>query len=353
MTNVIAFQPARQIAPQQERVAALVQCFATERRDMDDVFWMKENAELLNILDATGTQVDESVLAPLHSFYAGVEQRMQFLPQYYRFLLSLTLDLEALGMTGTVGERLVDLACDMGLVGAELSDLQRAEGRRLMLRRGKDPVGDIYLNDRLHDFANRVSTFALPNKKAAYELTHIVFYLSEYGRIDPQLSKEAIQSLHFAGLMAFIEQNADLLAEICIALMYSGEIPPNTWTDWLALQMQSFELTSGEAVSCSDDYHSYLVCNWHAGVVGGDVFRNQLSKSRTRFDRSRGPAAPLREMSHLMMQMEGSRSREWPVMRSHIADALSPNALDVIDTAADSTEHFDAFFAGFARAGRA
>ena len=353
MSNVIAFKPAPRAVVQQERFNALVHCFASERRDKDDVFWMKENAELLNIMVATNATVDVGALEPFVSFYQNAEQRLEFLPQYYRFLLSMILDLEELGMPGDMGERVVRLAYDMDLVGAELSDLQRAEAQRLMKRRGLDPIKDSGLNDRLSSFANRVSTFALPNKKASYELTHIAFYLSEYGRISSQFPKEAIQSLHFAGLMSFIEQNVDLLAEICVALVYSGETPPQAWTTWLEMQTENFELTAGDAVSCSDDYHSYFVCNWHAGVVGRKTFCDPVTYGRMRFDRLKTGNTPLREMSHLMMQMDGARSGDWDVMRSQMAPALSPQALDVIDAAANSSDHFDAFFEGFARAGRA
>jgi hypothetical protein len=92
-------------------------------------------------------------------------------------------------------------------------------------------VIDAGLNDRLLHFINCAETFALPNKKAAYELTHIVFYLSEYGRRDPHLDNRAIQSLNFVGILAYLDQNADLLAEVCIALRYAGQAPSKIWED--------------------------------------------------------------------------------------------------------------------------
>lgn len=351
MSNVIAFQPARPTMSKQARLGALIQCFASERRDREDVFWMKENAELLNIMLATNTQVGAEELVPFQDFYHNAERRLMFFPQYYRFLLSMVLDLEDLGMKGNMGQVLVERACEMGLVGAELSDLQRAEARRLMMRRGVDPVGDTGLDERLHAFTNRVATFALPNKKASYELTHIAFYLSEYGKINPQFTKEAIQSLHFAGLMAFIEQNADLLSEICVALHYAGEMPPQTWTHWLDMQTNTFKMTSAPDVSCSDDYHSYFVCNWYAGVSGRPAFGDAYEFGRMRFDRSKDTHAPLREMSYLLMQMDNARSSDWGVMRGHMEATLTPQSMGVIDEAANSSDHFDAFFEGFARAG--
>ncbi|MBV2360742.1 hypothetical protein KUH32_13220 [Thalassococcus sp. CAU 1522] len=353
MSNVIAFQSRSRIGSQPDRLAALVSSFATHRRRPDDVFWMKENAELLNILECTGIAPPVESLAPLAPFYESALRRLEFFPQYYRFLLSMVLDLEALGFSGQVGQRMVDWAMGQNLARAELSDLQRAEARRLMARRGVDPIGDRGLDDRLRAFASRSETFSLPNKKAAYELTHIVFYLSEYGRRDPDMPLEARQSLHFAGILAYLDQNADLLAEICTAMVYAGETPPQAWTALLSRATHLFEVTSGEGVSVTDDYHEFLVCNWHEAASGGAAFRKPMEDGRMRFDRDPRRAAALREMSQALFQMDGARTPDWPAMRRRIADSLSPVALDVLDAAEASSTHFEAFFAGFARAGQA
>ena len=49
MSNVIPFSVPRANS-QSGRIEAMIKCFATQRRFGDDVFWLKENAELLNIL---------------------------------------------------------------------------------------------------------------------------------------------------------------------------------------------------------------------------------------------------------------------------------------------------------------
>lgn len=352
MGIVIPLSVPTRIAPLADRISALVTVFANERRVEDDVFWLKENAELLNILECTGQSVSPDVLSVHDGFYRTAEERLRFFPQYYRFLLSLALDLEALGMPGDTAQKMVDFAKDQGLAAAELSDLQRAEARRLMARRGVDAVSDAGLDDRLRGFAARNQTFALPNKKAAYELTHIVYYLGEYGRRDPNLPKDAIRSLHYAGLTAFLEQNADLLAEICIALIHAGEEPPALWTDWLGAQTRAFQTETGDTVPLHDDYHEYLVCNWHAASAGAPLFRTALTAERTRFDRGER-SAPLREISMAMLDLEGARCGDWVVMRRRLAPQLSTETLDVMDMAAVSSPHFDSYFAGFARAGAA
>ncbi|MGR3496697.1 DUF6902 family protein [Citreimonas sp.] len=351
MTTVIQLNAPHRIPPRETRLSSLLALFAQGRRGGDDVFWLKENAELLNVLECTGQDVPLEALAVHAGFYRDAAERLRFFPQYYRFFLSMVLDLEDLGVPGDTAEAMVAFADRMGLPGAELSDLQRAEARRLMRRRGVDPIREPGLNDRLRAFASRNATFALPNKKAAYELTHIVFYLTEYGRRPADLPAEAIRSLHFAGLTAFLEQNADLLAEICIALVWAGDAAPVLWTDWLEEQTASFGLTTAPDVSVADDYHEFLVCNWHAAVSGRPVFRKPIAAERTRFDRA-PRLAPLSEISRAMMTLDTARSGDWSVMRDRMQPSLSPATCDLMEAAARSSEHFDAFFEGFARAGR-
>ena len=181
---------------QSGRIEAIIKCFATWRRFGDDVFWLKENAELLTILYNSRLTVDPAQLAPYREFYAGVEKRILFSPQYYRFLLSITQDLEALGLGRGKAVLLANWVDAQSLVSAELSDLQRAEAGRLLQRSGiQIAYNKDGLTERLHRFINHSKIFAVPNKKAAYELTHIIFYLSEYGHQKPEISSEALISL--------------------------------------------------------------------------------------------------------------------------------------------------------------
>lgn len=353
MTNIIPFNtPTRRQAPGQ-RFSALMHSFAGHRRFGDDVFWLKENAELLNILECSGAGVGQEALAAYGGFYAKVENRLQFFPQYYRFLLSICLDLEDLGMPGTKGEALVRWVADQGFARAELSDLQRMEARRLLLRRNVDPLpDDPGLEDRVRGFIARSSTFSMPNKKAAYELTHAVFYLSEYGRKDPMLDAETRSSLEFAGLLAFLEQNADLLAEVCIALRYGGFAVPEDWENWLTRHTHRFQVETGENSAGQDDYHEFLVCNWLMAISGQELFAKNVVAERMAFFRPASGAGPLRELSECMFQLE-DRSGDWQSMRPRVLESLSEDAQSLVSRAELSCDRFEAFFQGFARTGQA
>lgn len=352
MSNVIALNVPSQRQSQQSRENALLGAMAQHRRGGDDVFWLKENAELLNILECTGAQVSSEALAVHAGFYETLERRLGFFPQYYRFILSICLDLEDLGMPGTKGESLTHWAASQGLADAELSDLQRAEARRLMQRRGVTPQAeDTGLTDRLHAFMDRSDTFSMPNKKAAYELTHIVFYLSEYGRRDPDLSEAAVASLEFAGILAYLDQNTDLLAEICVALRYAGHTPSQVWENWLARELERFHVAHGPAADPQDDYHDYFVNNWLRAVGGKTPFVYVPAERALSFHKGEAWTGPLRQMSQTMFDMADDRCDDWHHMRPTIEDALSETGYEILTEVLESTDRFEAFFAGFARTG--
>ncbi|WP_299280614.1 hypothetical protein [uncultured Tateyamaria sp.] len=351
MSNVIALNvlPRRQRLA--ERTDALIDGFARHRRIQDDVFWLKENAELLNILECTGTPVSQEALTPHLAFYGSLTERLQFFPQYYRFLLSIGLDLEDLGVAGAQMERLCEWVAKQGLPEAELSDLQRAEARRLLARRGvHTAAADPGLDDRLHAFINRPATFALPNKKAAYELTHIVFYLSEYGRKDPGLDPRALVSLEYAGILALLDQNMDLLAEICVAMRQAGQAANPVWEAAVRQTVNGFDVRQDGDAPLSDDYHEYLVANWACATAGQDQMARAVPEGRAVFQRPVLAAGALRPMSSALLSFADARSADWEQMQAGLYDMLDPDAGDTLRTSEASSPHFAAFFEQFARA---
>ncbi|MEL6449660.1 MAG: hypothetical protein AAFQ19_00250 [Pseudomonadota bacterium] len=351
MSNIIALNvpPRRQRLA--ERTTGLIDCFARHRRIPDDVFWLKENAELLNILECTDTRLPAQALIPHLGVYTGLPERLQFFPQYYRFLLSIGLDLEDLGLAGGHMEELCAWVSRKGLPEAELSDLQRAEARRLLARRGVfTPAADAGLDDRLRAFINRPATFALPNKKAAYELTHIVFYLSEYGRRDPALDSAAFTSLEYAGILAHLDQNMDLLAEICVALRQAGRRPSAVWEEAVRRGLAQFDVTENDAVPLNDDYHEYLVSSWAMAAMGQDDSGQPVPPGRCVFTRGEARAGALRPMSAALMSFANARRDDWATMQNSIYDLLDEDAALTLDATVASSPAFDAFFQGFARA---
>ncbi|WP_238366529.1 DUF6902 family protein [Mesobacterium pallidum] len=348
MHNVIQFAPAR-MQSAEARLAQLAEALVRHRRLGDDVMWLKENAEFLNVCECTGQPVGAEMLEIYAPVYERIDRRLAFFPQYYRFMLSIALDLEDLGMPGRKAEAMVRWCEAQGLARGELSDLQRFEARRLMQRRGVEPLRETGLADRIRGFAAKSEVFALPNKKAAYELTHTVFYLSEYGRKDPGLGDAARRSLTYAGLIAWLEQNADLMAEICIALRQMGATPPASWEAWVTSAAGSAAIVARDDLSVSDDYHEWLVTNWAAAMAGQGAFAGPVPTGRLVFGRAPARPGALRPLSEAMFAM-GDRKGGWRGMRNLLAHVLPDHAQSLLVEAAGDIPEFEAFFALFARA---
>lgn len=347
MTNIIRFpmtmQPSRE-----ENAARLLACFAENRRALDDVFWLKENAEVLGIFVATRQPLAEDALRPFQTFYDRIEDRMQFFPQYYRFLLSICLDLEDLGMEGNKGEALCAFVARTGLADAELSDLQRVEARRLLSRRGAAcVVGAEQLDARLQAFMARSETFAMPNKKAAYELTHLVFYLSEYGRKPIELSASVLTSLEYVGVLSYLDQNVDLLAEVCTALRFAGRTPSPIWEEAVARSHHAMAPTP--TATGADGYHAYLVTGWACTAAKGEAFLTPIPDGAAHFSTPGQSDGALRPLSTCLFELGHNRRAEWHKMRAHVLSYLDADGHEVLIKAEQSTDTFEAFFEGFAR----
>ncbi|SLN13181.1 hypothetical protein PEL8287_00494 [Roseovarius litorisediminis] len=200
-------------------------------------------------------------------------------------------------------------------------------------------------------FAARSQTFTLPNKKAAYELTHIVFYLSEYGRVDPQVDDAIVDSLKFAGTLAFLDLNLDLLSEVCIALRFAGQMPPHIWEGWLRQQARQFTVFAQPEAGASDDYNQFLMVNWFMSVAGQGGFAQQIPEGRLMFLQPPAGSGPLRQLSESLYRLDGARSADWQAMRRAVGADLSDDAQLVLSAAEAAIDKFDRFFAGFARVG--
>ena len=68
-------------------MARLACALLQQRRPTGDVMWLKENAEFLCVLRATGASLPPDVLALYHPIYASLAQHAGDFPQYYRFFL--------------------------------------------------------------------------------------------------------------------------------------------------------------------------------------------------------------------------------------------------------------------------
>lgn len=348
MSNVVAFRSRHSPRPT-DCLRDLVTHVAAHRRSVGDVLWLKENAELLALLANAGQRVAPETLSAYADFYAGIDAQMAFFPQYYRFLLSICLDLEDLGLPGDKGAALCDFVARQGLAQAELSDLQRAEAERLLARRNVG-LRDDALAARLDAFMDRSATFAIPNKKAAYELTHIVFYRARYGLARASLSEAAHRGLENAGLVAFLDQDMDLLAEVCAAQRLAGRVPPRVWEEAVRQTHMEFTFVPGSPGGTADDLHSYIVTGWASHLQGAAMLPCRVGPRPGALRMPDRPEGALRPMSRALLAMGDLRQPDWRAMEGPLRRELSGEAQTVLNAAVTASHRWEAFFEDFARA---
>ncbi|SDW58900.1 hypothetical protein SAMN05444006_10532 [Allgaiera indica] len=334
----------------------LAEAFLHHRRGRHDVMFLKENAELLNIAECTGLGRTPALGKHYRAFHAEAPGFFAVFPQYYRFILSIVTDAEALGLPPGTGGRIAAEVAARGLAEAELSDLHRMEARRLCARHGVTVLkDDTTLEERVLRFVTRHQAFAVPNRKAAYDLTHFVFYFSEYGRRSPDLPGSVGKSLLNTGLIALLEEDIDLLSEVCIALRYMGRTPPPAWEAFIASELADFSVISEEpedSGALSDDYHPFLVANWHQAVAGQPAFARAARPGRLVFRRRPAPRNTLVELSEILLALAQAGRLSVGALMEASAGLMSRRGRNVLASAASSTPQFDEFLAGFCYRGR-
>lgn len=349
MSNVISLRRAELCSsvPVQNE---LIDLFANRRRGRRDAYWLKENAELLQVLLASrGSLGADPDLSAYAGFSASMVEDLQFFPQYYRLYLSMALDLAALGMPNVPVPCVAEFIVDQGLTTCELTDSHRAEARLLLSRAGHDVPGDEGLTERLEAFSRKSALFCLPNRPLAYALTHTVFHATDYGRKPMVRCAKRRASLMNAGIVAWLEDNLDLLSEVVVALRQSDEDVPGLWVQAIAEAIQTMMAETGPELGPFDDaYHEYLVLNWAHALCSGSAFSSPMAAGARYFRRAMGRDSALRDLSVCLLDMGGARSQDWARMRWRIWPKLSPAVRARIE-AIETFPEFPQFFDGFAR----
>jgi len=107
MGDVISFDFAKPQLDEGSQQSALAQCFARHRRIGDDVFWLKENAEFLNVHETSGKRLTAQALSAYEVFYHDVETASGFSPNTIGFCFRSRLILRRLALRGRRDQRFV------------------------------------------------------------------------------------------------------------------------------------------------------------------------------------------------------------------------------------------------------
>jgi hypothetical protein len=352
MSIVVPFLSPRAMLDMAMGPEALIKGVAQQRRHPEDLRWFKENAELLRLLAFARHPVNVEVLEICYRpALDGLAARIGFFPQYYRFFLHFALDLQALGVQGPDPAELARIALRSGLPQTELSDLQRLETLWLLRRAGVNP-GPNYdgVEERLRKALESPRAFALPNRKIAYEVTHLAYYLTDFGR-NPHLAPDGmVAALRHVGMLAWLEQNLDLLAETVLALQSVSAAVPALWQDRIASALPAFRFRPHDPGMPVDGYHAFLMCVWsQLSRRPGSLVRPFPTGDFT-ITSPEVETGTLRAMSVAVMAMPVSQRRSWDQASTSLLSNLEPEHCAILQGIASELPEFDCFFEAFARA---
>ena len=248
-----------------------VGAFAIKRNDKLSLAYLKENGELLSIAASSDLLLEPAALEHYRSFYANALKTCEFYPQYFRFILGIVLNLEDLGCQGDTGKQICEFVASQGYLDFETADLRRLEILTLLARRRTEGAVERkcrkQIIENVDNFISKPDHFVIYNKPLFYELTHFIFFLTNFGENIIPLKNSPIECLTNAGILALLDDDMDLLSEICICFNFLGEKPPAFWEQYVEDSLSKITITFDTSVAsamnnATDEYHIYFMMNW-------------------------------------------------------------------------------------------
>lgn len=215
--------------------------------------------------------VDPRGIELFEAFYAQSYEITRTFPQYFRFFLGLAQDLEYFGLKGSKSTLIVQYIEQNELLKFDTSYLRQLETLHLISRSRELSKEEKDLLCHIHKccsgFLNSPGRFTKFNRPLFYELTHIVFLLTDYGRAKLQHTDLILSSLWNAGSLAYLDCDIDLLSEIALCFNFIGENPPLYWSNLLTSQRENVRVVydveyQSAGHSLIDEYHLFLVLHW-------------------------------------------------------------------------------------------
>ena len=333
-----------------------IQAFAQKRNKDLNFSFLKENGELLMIAQSSGLQVEPRSLELYREFYDNILTLCDLYPAFFRFFLAIILDLEALGLEGNMGEALSDYVIKHNLYEHDTSDTRRWEIINLLARTNRIPNYKFdtreALENRARGFFQNPDRFIKFNRPLCYDLTHIIFFWTDYGRNKVEATPELVKSLMNIGLLAFLDDDFDLLSEVCLCYIFLGKPIPAIWQNACEEGLETIQikyLTEKDiyAGTASDDYHIYFVINWLLQMSGKTGFNCSIESAVPIFKKKDAPASTLAAISN--QQHTSMLAHRKPNILQPISNKpfLTLSQKAKIDTAIKSTPQASEFFQKF------
>ena len=289
----------------------IIEAFAVKRNPTLSFPYFKENGELLSITVNSGFLLDPRAVALYDDFYTSALKLAKCYPQYFRFIIGIVIDLEKGGMQGNESEKITQYILDEGLVLFDMCETRKLE--TLSMLQEVAPLNPQFIgihNNIIENVDRLISNpdlYAKLNKPLFYELTHILFFLTKYGKEPIALTNDVLPCLTNMGLLCLLDNDADLLAEICICMMYIGAEVPEYWDDFLQRSLQQVKITYHETVVSAlnpavDEYHVYFVLNWYQAVKNSPSFQTSFKGRTPSFSLPAMPQSILSKLSDFSHQ---------------------------------------------------
>jgi len=331
----------------------IVKAFAKLRNEGLNFSFLKENGELLQIAATSGMKMESQSLGLYQDMYGNVLKLCELYPPFYRFFLAITLDLEALGMPGHMGEALTDYVINKNLFDYETSDTRRWEILNLLERTEREPKVRFdtraELEKRAHGFFNTPDQYTKFNRPIFYEFTHIIFFWTNYGKTPFSPTPELLKSLTYIGLLSYLDDDFDLLAEVCMCFKFVGKVAPEPWIcacepGLNTLKIEFHDRKNISAGSIADEYHIYLVLNWFLKQFGKEAFVEKFERGVPFFTKKAPTQSALSALSQVLHKMTLLDKRTPLAPKINSSSCLSEIHHKKVGTAIASTPYGEEFF---------
>ena len=333
----------------------MVEAFALKRNPALSFPFLKENGELLAITIDSGFLVEPRALEHYADFHSKAFKLTKLYPQYYRFILSMVIHLEAGGLQVGEAAKIADYVIENDLLLLDTSETRKLE--TLTLLSNLKPLsktykkiydGIVYNVDQLIKNPELYTKF---NKPLFYDLTHIIFFLSDYGKKSLPLQNDVTQCLIYIGLLALLDNDADLLAEVCVCLRYINSKIARYWDDFLQKSLKEIKVTYHDTVMSAlnpsaDEYHIYLVLNWYQALQKRPAFETRFNGEKPSFSLPEMPQSVLSKLSDYSHQVHfnGKNANQ---SISQFVSGLNDYELGHWNLTLSSSEHFKNLVEGF------
>jgi len=182
--------------------------------------------------------------------------------------MAIALDLEDLGMQGQKGEELLDYA----KLNAATNSTSR--GRVPNFKMDSKEA----LLKRVLAFLGQSDRFIKFNRPLFYEFTHLIFYATDYGNKSMSHSENIFQSINHIGMLTYLDNDIDLLAEVCLRYLFLKRPAPEIWVKACESGLKNIDMTylsqdDVRGAPPADDYHIYFVNSWLMCVTGKEAFQ--------------------------------------------------------------------------------